>query len=82
MHYAWYCKFMAKVYSEVVLTNQRKSVKETKMNRSVSLYKDVLTGAFFLAGIFSFVSGQFVISTMLFGASSLSSNLGMSPVRI
>ncbi|WKJ89227.1 hypothetical protein QZJ86_14495 [Methylomonas montana] len=53
------------------------------MNKSNSLYRDIVTGLFFATGIFSFVSGQFVISTMLFGAASLSSNLDVAKqVRI
>lgn len=52
------------------------------MNKSINLYKDVVTGLFFITGIFGFMSGQFVISTMLFGAASLSSNLEFAkPVR-
>ena len=53
------------------------------MNKSNKLYRDVVTGLFFSTGIFCFMSGQFVLSTMLFGAASLSSNLDVAkPVRI
>ena len=45
------------------------------MNRSQNLYRDIITGLFFTIGIFGFMSGEFVLSTMLFGAASLSSNL-------
>ncbi len=45
------------------------------MNTSKNLYKDIVTGLFFVTGILSFMSGEFVLSTMLFGAASVSSNL-------
>jgi hypothetical protein len=45
------------------------------MNKSNNLYRDIVTGLFFATGIFGFMSGEFIISTMLFGAASLSSNL-------
>jgi len=46
------------------------------MNRQNNLTRDILTGIFFTTGIFGFVSGEFVLSTLLFGAASISSNLG------
>jgi len=45
------------------------------MNKSSNLYKDILTGIFFTAGVFGFMSGEFILSTMLFGAATISSNL-------
>jgi hypothetical protein len=45
------------------------------MNTSKNLHKDLITGFFFLSGILSFVSGQFVMSTLFFGTASLTSNL-------
>ncbi|MBD9358208.1 MULTISPECIES: hypothetical protein [Methylomonas] len=45
------------------------------MNKSNNLYRDVLTGLFFTTGVFGFMSGEFIISTMLFGAATISSNL-------
>ncbi|MGY6275483.1 hypothetical protein [Methylomonas sp. MgM2] len=47
------------------------------MNRPNNLVRDVMTGVFFTTGIFGFISGEFVLSTMLFGAASLSTNLGL-----
>ena len=53
------------------------------MDKTHAMYKDLTTGLFFLAGILSFVSGEFVISTMLFGTASLTSNLQAGkPARI
>jgi len=49
-----------------------------KMNKSNNLYKDVLTGLFFTTGVFGFMSGEFIISTMLFGAATIASNLDFS----
>ncbi|WFP51940.1 hypothetical protein PL263_07875 [Methylomonas sp. EFPC3] len=48
-----------------------------------SKFKDIVTGLFFTTGIFSFMSGEFVLSTLLFGAASLASNLSVvKPIRI
>ncbi|CAD6882126.1 hypothetical protein [Methylomonas albis] len=53
------------------------------MNTSNSFYSDVMTGLFFVTGMLSFMSGQFILSTLLFGAASLTSNLNLAtPVRI
>lgn len=49
------------------------------MNPSKHLLKDIVTGIFFTTGIFGFMSGEFVISTLLFGAASVSSNLDIKP---
>lgn len=52
------------------------------MNTPTNLYKDVFVGACFTAGILGFLSGEFIISTLLFGMASLSSNLDFgTPVR-
>ncbi|AEG01286.1 hypothetical protein [Methylomonas methanica] len=42
-----------------------------------SFFRDILTGLLFTTGIFGFMSGEFVLSTVLFGAASLSSNLDL-----
>lgn len=39
------------------------------------LSKDVLIGSLFIAGIWSFISGLFVISTVLFAATTMVSNM-------
>jgi hypothetical protein len=78
-----YCKYYAGVYSKAVLTKRLNAVKVETMNTSKNLYKDVMTGLFFVAGILSFISGQFILSTLLFGAASLSSNLAIAmPARL
>ncbi|MCQ8182597.1 hypothetical protein NP603_15855 [Methylomonas sp. SURF-1] len=52
------------------------------MNAS-TLYRDIATGLFVISGVLSFVSGQFILSTMLFGTASLTANLqAAKPVRI
>jgi Ca2+-dependent lipid-binding protein len=57
--------------------------KVNQMNTSKSLYKDVMTGLFFITGVLSFMSGQFIFSTLLFGVASLTSNLNLAmPARI
>ncbi|WP_197488498.1 MULTISPECIES: hypothetical protein [Methylomonas] len=48
-----------------------------------TFYRDIATGLFFIGGVLSFVSGQFILSTMLFGTASLTANLRPAkPVRI
>jgi hypothetical protein len=39
------------------------------------LNKDILIGSLFIAGILSFISGLFVISTVLFATTALFSNM-------
>ena len=39
------------------------------------LNKDILIGSLFITGILSFLSGLFVISTVLFAATSMFSNM-------
>jgi hypothetical protein len=45
------------------------------MNKSNNLYRDIFTGFAFTAGMFVFMSGEFIISTMLFCVATISSNL-------
>jgi hypothetical protein len=53
------------------------------MNTSKNMYRDVMTGLLFMTGILSFISGNFVFSTLLFGTAALNSNLNIvSPVRV
>jgi len=45
------------------------------MQKPSNFYRDVCTGLLFVTGVFGFMSGEFVVSTVLFGMASLSSNL-------
>ncbi len=45
------------------------------MNISNNFYKDIMVGLFFITGVLGFMSGEFIISTTLFGAASLFSNI-------
>lgn len=45
------------------------------MSKSRNLYRDIFTALFFTTGVFGFMSGEFIISTVLFGAATISSNL-------
>jgi exosortase/archaeosortase len=47
------------------------------MNKSKNLYRDVFIGVAFMTGVFGFMSGEFIISTMLFALASLTSNLDL-----
>ncbi len=40
-----------------------------------NLKNDIINGLFLTAGVFSFISGAFIISTVLFGASAIFSNI-------
>ncbi|MDD1610583.1 MAG: hypothetical protein LUO95_08275 [Methylococcaceae bacterium] len=40
--------------------------------------KDVLTGLMFCVGILGFISGEFIVSSTLFAASAISSNVLMT----
>ena len=37
--------------------------------------KDIIIGLMFIAGIWSFISGQFIISTVLFASAAIYSNI-------
>ncbi|MGZ0077421.1 hypothetical protein U737_00505 [Methylomonas sp. LW13] len=77
------CKYFWWVYSEVVLTKRLNIVKVDPMNISKNIYRDVMIGLFFVTGVLSFVSGQFILSTLLFGSASLASNLNQAtPARV
>ena len=39
--------------------------------------KDIVIGLLFITGVWSFISGQFIISTVLFGSSAIYSNIAM-----
>ncbi len=48
------------------------------MSRPINLYKDIFTGISFTVGVFGFMSGEFILSTLLFGAATIASNLDFS----
>lgn len=37
--------------------------------------KDILIGLIFIAGVFGFISGEFVISTILFASAAIAGNV-------
>lgn len=47
------------------------------MNSKKSKFTDIVTGIFFTSGLFGFMSGEFILSTVLFGAASVFSNVGL-----
>jgi CheY-specific phosphatase CheX len=53
-------------------------MQEVKTMKEANKYQDIATGLFFVTGVFGFVSGAFVLSTALFGAATLMSNLQLS----
>lgn len=42
------------------------------------LKRDVIMGLMFLTGIYGFVSGEFIVSTMLFAGAAIFSNIALS----
>ncbi|ESS71622.1 hypothetical protein MGMO_94c00370 [Methyloglobulus morosus KoM1] len=42
-----------------------------------SLNKDILIGLLFMTGVWSFISGQFIFSTVLFAGAAIYSNMVM-----
>jgi hypothetical protein len=42
-----------------------------------TLHKDILIGLLFVAGLWSFISGQFIFSTVLFAGAAIFSNVVM-----
>ena len=45
-------------------------------------YKDLLTGILFIIGLFSFISGEFIISSTLFAAAAIASNVNLNRKRV
>jgi len=45
------------------------------------LYKDILTGLVFMIGLLGFLSGEFIISSTLFAASAIASNVSVNRKR-
>jgi len=45
-------------------------------------YKDVLIGTFFIIGLIGFISGEFIVSSMLFAAAAITSNLNPNRKRV
>ena len=43
-----------------------------------NLYRDIAISILFIAGIWGFISGQFIISTVLFGSAAMFSNIVLS----
>lgn len=43
-----------------------------------TLQKDIINGVLFSTGIFGFISGAFIASTVLFGAAAMVSNINFS----
>jgi hypothetical protein len=43
--------------------------------------RDVLIGLMFLVGIFGFISGEFIVSTMVFASAAIFSNLAINRQR-
>ncbi|WP_162853373.1 hypothetical protein [Candidatus Methylobacter oryzae] len=40
-----------------------------------NFHKDILTGTLFITGLFGFLSGEFTLSSALFGTAAIASNI-------
>ncbi len=45
------------------------------------LQKDILTGTIFIIGLLGFISGEFIISSALFAAAAIASNVNVNRKR-
>ncbi|MGR9014226.1 MAG: hypothetical protein ACU83U_11325 [Gammaproteobacteria bacterium] len=45
------------------------------------LYRDILIGTVFLTGLLGFISGEFIISSMMFAAAATASNVNLNRKR-
>ena len=45
------------------------------------LQRDVLIGLMFLTGIFGFISGEFIVSTVVFASAAIYSNIAITRQR-
>lgn len=45
------------------------------------LYKDIITGTIFITGLLGFISGEFIISSTLFAAAAIASNVNLNRKR-
>jgi len=46
-----------------------------------NFYKDILIGAFFIIGLTGYISGEFIISSTLFAAAAIASNINLDRKR-
>lgn len=44
-------------------------------------YKDILIGVLFITGLIGFISGEFIISTVLFATAAIASNVNQNRKR-
>ncbi len=58
---------MAYLYSEPVWD-------DAIMNKITNFYKDIVIGILYISGVFGFMSGEFIVSSVIFGSASLISN--------
>ena len=52
------------------------------MNKPSNYYRDMTIGLCFFTGVLGFMSGEFILSTALFGAASLISNMNFERERV
>ena len=46
---------------------------------TMNIYKDIMIGLLFITGIVGFISGEFIVSTVLFAGAAIFSNIVRRP---
>ena len=67
--------------SEVLLLSEIAIIVLACSNMSIKmtdLHKDILTGLAFVTGVVGFISGEFIISSTLFAATAVASNINLN----
>ncbi|WP_131655452.1 hypothetical protein [Methylocucumis oryzae] len=54
---------------------------QTRYFMTTNWYKDIITAIIFMAALFGFISGEYVISSTLFAAAAITSNVNLNRKR-
>ncbi len=57
------------------------SINQLKEKTEKDMTKDTIMSILFIAGIFGFISGEFILSTLLFATAAISSNIASGSKR-
>jgi hypothetical protein len=64
-----------------VIARFKQTLKLSGDIRMNDFQRDVLIGMMFLVGIFGFISGEFIVSTLVFASAAIFSNLAINRQR-
>jgi hypothetical protein len=65
----------------LVIARFKQTLKLSGDIRMNDFQRDVLIGMMFLVGIFGFISGEFIVSTLVFASAAIFSNLAINRQR-